>query len=68
MALEYQVTLADIHSRNKSLVDKLASIEEEIKKQRPEAKVAGAKKIEDAAKLDFDLAKIEALKKEVQES
>lgn len=68
MALEYQVTLADIHSRNKSLVDKLASVEEEIKKLRPEAEVARAKKTEDAAKLDFDLAEIEALKKEVQES
>lgn len=59
--LECQVTLVDIQSRNRSLVDKLASAEEEIKKLRVE-------NIKDTTKLDSSLAEIEALKREVHES
>lgn len=61
VALECQVTLVDIQLRNKSLVDKLSSTEEEVKKLKVE-------NIEDTTKLDSSLAEIEALKREVHES
>lgn len=54
VALECQVTLDDIQSRNNSSVDKLAVAEEEIKRFRVEAKAAMAEKTEDNTKLDSD--------------
>lgn len=66
--LECQVALANIQTRNKSSVDKLASIEEELEKLKTKAKVVKAEKIEDVAELDSTLTEIEALKREVHES
>lgn len=68
MAFEYQVALTDIQTKNKALVDKLATTKQEIKKLRAKTEAMKAHKIEDATKLDSALAKIEALKREVHES
>lgn len=46
----------------------MAIIEEKIKKFKAKSKVIKAQKMEDTAKLDFALAKIEALKRKVYES
>lgn len=66
VALECLVALADIQSMNKSSVDKLAAVEEEIKKLRSEDEATRDEKIEDATKVDSALAEIEALKREVR--
>lgn len=52
VALECHVALANIQTRNKTLVDKLAFAKEKIKKLRAVAKAMKAKKIENIAKLD----------------
>lgn len=46
----------------------MAIIEEKIKKFKAKSEVIKAQKMEDTAKLDFTLAKIEALKRKVYES
>lgn len=68
MALQCQVTLANIQTRNKASVDKSASIEEEIKTLRAKVVAMKAENIEDVAKFVSTLAKINALKKEVHKS
>lgn len=60
--------LADIYSRNKASVDKLALTEEEKRNLRSEAEMMKAQLFEDAAKLDSALAEIEELKRKVHET
>lgn len=68
VALECHVALANIQTRNKTLVHKLAFVKEKIKKLRAAAEAVKAEKIEDIAKLDSTLVEIEALKREVHKS
>lgn len=53
---------------NKCSPDKLASIEDELKKIRAKAKKLKAKRSEDAVTLESALAQIVALKKKAYES
>lgn len=70
VALKCQVVLTDILSRNKSSMDKLVAVEEEMKKIKADADVekVKAKQSEDAAKLESTLSQIKALKKVAYES
>lgn len=68
VTLECQKVWNDIQTSNKESVDKLASVEEDMKKIKAETEELRAQWIEDVAKFDAALAEIEALKREIYES
>ncbi|XP_022865182.1 axoneme-associated protein mst101(2)-like [Olea europaea var. sylvestris] len=68
LALECREALSEFQTRTHASEGKAASLAEEVKTAKVEAEEANAQRVEEAAKLEFALAQIEALKKEVYES
>lgn len=64
----FGVVLKDIQTHNKKFIDKLASMEDEMKKIKVEVEELRAQQVEEVTKLESVLAEIEALKMEVHES
>lgn len=68
LALECQEAFSDIQTRNNTSVDKLASVEEELRWIKTETEEIRSQQAEEGAKLETALAQIEALKSKVYES